>query len=85
MTHPHERRFDIYEEREQTFCRFVCSCGITMEGQEVLKRLNATERLPGTLRLRAFAEHILEDPPLFIEEVSIALLAYAAALEGEDA
>ncbi len=44
--HTHEWLFDIYEKNEKTIFRFKCRhCSKTIEGAEVLKRLDATEML----------------------------------------
>lgn len=77
MSHTHEWRFDIYEKDEKTVCRFVCSCGITMEGQEVLKRLNATDRLSARQANAHAAAIEAEGFP------ANQLRDYAASLEGK--
>jgi len=77
MTHHHVWRFEMYEEHEKTVCRFLCSCGSTVEGHEVLHRLNATEWLSAA-QARAAANSI-EAKSLPADE----LRSYAAALEGQ--
>ena len=77
MSHHHVWLFEIYEEHEKTVCKFLCSCGSTLEGNEVLNRLNATEWLTAG-HARAAADSI-EPGSLRGDE----LRSYAAALEGE--
>ena len=74
--HKHIWLFEIYEEHEKTFCKFLCSCGSTLEGNEVLNRLNATEWLSAA-QARAAANSI-EAKSLPADE----LRSYAATLEG---
>ena len=91
-THPHEWLFDIYEKNEKTVCRFVCRhdfCDEVLEGPEVLKRLNATERLSRGDAFYAGAQ--LDEAPdddsqsqyNYKNGVRLALLAYAGTLEGD--
>ncbi len=78
MTHTHEWLFDIYEKNEKTVCRFVCRhdfCDEVLEGPEVLKRLNGTERLNAAQASAAAASIEAEDFP------ANELRAYAAVLE----
>ena len=77
MTHHHVWLFEIYEEHGKTFCKFMCSCGSTVEGGDVLNKLNATEWLTAA-QARA-AANTIEAKSLPADE----LRCYAAALEGK--
>ena len=55
---------------------------IRMGDEEVLRRLNATERLRGK-KAELYSCHIVEDPPFLIPECAADLRAYAAILESE--
>lgn len=61
----------------------ACACGELLAPLAIERRLNATERL-SAVYAQLYSEHITEDPPLYLEECSTALSAYAAALDGED-
>ena len=63
------------------FPQIVCACGDYLEGEDILVRLNATERLGAEDAL--MAAHAGNDNGLTKREVG-RLRAYATALEGED-
>ena len=77
--HKHIWLFEIYEEHGKTACKFLCSCGSTLEGNEVLNRLNATEMLSPAQASATAAS--IEAEGLSANE----LRAYAAALSEEPA
>ena len=85
----HEWRFDITDEYGRVTCRFVCKnpehpdCEATLEGEEVLKRLNATEEL--SAEDAETASNLYKDTNSNEARIKRALRAYSAAMEGENA
>jgi DNA-directed RNA polymerase subunit RPC12/RpoP len=81
MTHQHEWDYDIRYKPGMVECKFVCvECGEEMNGEEALRRLNATEDLSADVAIQC--THAMMGDPLYAvgEE---ALVNYAKTRKGE--
>jgi hypothetical protein len=82
MTHRHEWEYDIRYKPGVVECKFVCvECDEEMNGEEVLRRLNATEDLSAE-RIDMICEQLLTGPILVQNDLE-ALRNYAKILRGE--